>query len=164
MSSISSFPSNEKAGEPLRLGNLTIFKPHRLFWPFDYDGSTNPLVILAKSRTSQLEIANGIQRSVAFRQTLIDALALSTGPILAGWEYMSKQKPDRAISNCIVGFPQAPIDSIFLPSIRNKMEYLRMIDYRSHPVIQGFLSSPFLLSLLLSIVGCIDTYGLIRYL
>jgi len=99
MSFNSSFSSNEKAGEPLRMGNLAIFKPHRLFWPFNYDDPNNPLVILAKSRTSQLGITNGIQRPVAFRHTFTDGLALSTEPILAGWEYMSKQKPDRAISN-----------------------------------------------------------------
>jgi hypothetical protein len=99
------------------LGNLAIFKPHRFFWLFDYDGSTNPLVILAKSRTSQLGIPNGIQRPVAFRHTLTDGLSLSTEPILTGWEYMSKQKPDRAISNCIVDFPQTPRDLLFLPQI-----------------------------------------------
>jgi hypothetical protein len=40
-----------------------------------------------------------IQRPVAFRPTLTDGLALSICPILAGWEDMSKEKPDRAISS-----------------------------------------------------------------
>jgi len=46
-------------------------------------------------------------------------LALSNKPILAGWEDMSKEKPDRAISNCILEFPQIPISSRFLSQIDN---------------------------------------------
>jgi hypothetical protein len=54
---------------------------------------------------------------VAFRPTLTDGLALSIDPILAGWEYMPKQKPGRAISNCILDFPQTHINSTFLSHI-----------------------------------------------
>jgi hypothetical protein len=38
---------------------------------------------------------------LGFHLNFKDGLALSSGPILAGWEHMSKQKPDRAISNYI---------------------------------------------------------------
>jgi hypothetical protein len=45
-----------------------------------------------------MEISTGkIQRSVAFRPTLTDGLALSLESILAGKKDMSKEKPDRAI-------------------------------------------------------------------
>jgi len=62
---ISSFSGNKKAGKPVRFGNPAIFKPHRFLWLFDYDGSTNPLLTLAKSRSSHLGIPNEIQRPVA---------------------------------------------------------------------------------------------------
>jgi hypothetical protein len=74
---ITSFPPNKKAGEPLRFGNPAIFKPHKSLWLFDYCGSTNPPLTLAKSRSSHLKMPIEIQRPVAFRPTLTSALALS---------------------------------------------------------------------------------------
>jgi hypothetical protein len=56
---------------------------------------------------------------VAFRPILGDGLALSIEFILAGWEDMSKEKPDRAISNCIVEFSQTHIKTRFLTQINS---------------------------------------------
>jgi hypothetical protein len=44
---------------------------------------------------------------VAFRPTLADGLALSIESILAGWQDMSKEKPDRAILTELDSFPSA---------------------------------------------------------
>jgi hypothetical protein len=48
---------------------------------------------------------------VAFRPTFPDGLALSIESILAEWEDMSKEKPDRAISSkkLKLRFPDYPI-------------------------------------------------------
>lgn len=95
---ISPFSTNEKAGKPVRFGNPAIFKPHRFLWLFDYCGFTNPLLTLAKSRSSHLRMPDEIQRPVASGPTLTSGLALSIESILAQWEDMSKEKPDRTIS------------------------------------------------------------------
>ena len=57
------------------------------------------------------------QRPVAFRPILTDGLALSTEPILPEQKDMSKGKPDRAISNCILEFPPVRIRCMFLSQI-----------------------------------------------
>jgi hypothetical protein len=56
---------------------------------------------------------------VAFRPTLASGLALSNEAILAGWQDMSKEKPDRAIPNCILEFLLIAIYTMFLTLIDN---------------------------------------------
>jgi hypothetical protein len=66
----------------------------------------------------------------------MDGLALSNDPILAGWEYLSKQKPDRAITKCIVDFPQTHINARFLSHIDN---FGSPLDDRFHLVFLTFV-------------------------
>jgi hypothetical protein len=71
-------PKIEKAESPIHLG------------PADSSGQATQLCL----GSSWIHPS----RSLAFRPTFTDGLALSIEPILAGREYMSKQKSDRAIS------------------------------------------------------------------